>query len=454
MDSILKLVYDDWRDKGGCLPNGRHPIINELLKSNTSEFLHSAQDFVQTQVEGNICLFDHSNFARYVFKHAEKVKVDQIKEDDAIYVWPLEIRTDIESVVQTHHFTINGVRVEYSIKDTISPELLHLMTLGKVKIVINYAHDPVDNMSHIFKIEQYFKDLGIHGSNIILIPGNDCLAEYRKIFPESNLRIHATMTLMCQQLARDILMFPMQNNLGYISDIVRESDLNDKIHRPKKFLCLNRTLRPHRVVLAKFALELNLLENSIFSFVNKESYDVYNLQRDLRHFTYTDLDIAEQIYNLIPYQLDTHHLTLEERLGFNTSNSNKPWFADTYIHIISETRFMFGNTPFISEKTYRPISNLQPFIMVGNYHSLRYLKEFGFKTFSPFIDESYDDETDYTIRMQKIYSEIEKLNNMPINEIHDWYYSITDILLHNQKHLMDLASMNPYQDTIDYLKNV
>jgi len=115
---------------------------------------------------------------------------------------------------------------------------------------------------------------------------------------------------------------------------------------------------------------------------------------------------------------------------------------------------MFGNTPFISEKTYRPISNLQPFIMVGNYHSLRYLKEFGFKTFSPFIDESYDDETDYTIRMQKIYSEIEKLNNMPINEIHDWYYSITDILLHNQKHLMDLASMNPYQDTIDYLKNV
>lgn len=454
MDSILKLVYDNWRDKGGCLPNGRHPIINELLKSNTSVFLHDAQEAVQQQVEGNICLFDHSNFAGYVTQHSEIVNVEQITEDDAIYVWPLEIRTSIESVFQHHYFIINGVCVEYSIKDTISPKLLHLMTLNKVKIVINFAHDPIDKMSHISKIEQYFRDLGIHGSNIILIPGNDCSAEYKRIFPENNLRIHATMTLMCQQLARDILMYPMQNNLGYVSDIVRESDLNNMIHRSKKFLCLNRTLRPHRVVLAKFALELNLLENSIFSFVNKESYDIPNLQRDLRYFTYTDLDIAEQIYNLIPYQLDTHHLSKEERLGFNTSNSNKPWFADTYVHIITETRFMYGSTPFISEKTYRPISNLQPFIMVGNYHSLRYLKEFGFKTFSPFIDESYDDEIDYKIRMQKIYSEIEKLNNMPINEIHDWYYSITNILLHNQKHLMDLSSINPYQETIDYLKNL
>jgi hypothetical protein len=444
MDRILKLVYDNWTSTGDPLPNGRHPIINDFLKNNDLESL--------SKIKGNIFLFDHSNFRGHN-PESESVRIDQILNDDAMYVWPLEIRTTIDSVFCSNQFVYNSA-IEYSLKDTISPELRKLMTIGKVKIVINYAHDPIDDMSAIQKIENYFNEMGIHGSNVILIPGNDCSLEYKKYYPYGHLRISSTRLLMCHDISKDVLSFPKVTSLGYVSDIMREIDLDINVIRPKRFSCFNRTMRPHRVALAYIALKLNLLENSIFSFLNKSGMSIESINSQLTSFGFYDNEVVTKVNELIPYQIDTHHLSDDERCGFNSDSSNKQWYADTYIHITSETRFQFGETPFISEKTFRPIANLQPFIFVGNYHSLAYLKELGFKTFSPFIDESYDNETSFKVRIKKIYNEIEKLNNMPISELHAWYYSITDILLHNQKRLLEFAKIEPYQGTIDYIKNL
>jgi hypothetical protein len=56
----------------------------------------------------------------------------------------------------------------------------------------------------------------------------------------------------------------------------------------------------------------------------------------------------------------------------------------------------------LSEKIFKPISNLQPFLVIGDYLTLAELKKLGFKTFSPFIDESYDNERDSYKRMELI----------------------------------------------------
>lgn len=444
MDCVLKLVYDNWTPMGEPLPNGRHPIINDFLKINDIDSLNNIQE--------NVFLFDHSNLRGHN-PDAVSVRVEDVLDDNAVYIWPLEIRTTIDSVFRNHYFTYKN-KIEYSLKDTISSDLLKLMIKGKVKIAINYAHDPIDNMDAIKQIEIYFNEMGIHGSNVILIPGNDCSLEYKKYYVYGNLRISPTRLLMCHDISKDTLSFPRETSLGYVSDIMRETDLDISIVRPKRFSCFNRTMRPQRIVLAYIALKLNLLENSIFSFLNNSGISNESTSQILTSFGIYDNDYVPKITKLIPYQLDTHNLSDDERNGFNTANSNKQWYADTYVHITSETRFQFGETPFISEKTFRPIANLQPFIYVGNYHALAYLKELGFKTFAPFIDESYDNETNFKVRMKKIYYEIEKLNNMPISELHAWYYSITDILLHNQKRLLEFAKIEPYQSTIDYIKNL
>jgi hypothetical protein len=52
-----------------------------------------------------------------------------------------------------------------------------------------------------------------------------------------------------------------------------------------------------------------------------------------------------------------------------------------------------------------------------------------------------------------IHDEIEKLNNMSLQEIHDWYYSIKDVLLHNQQHLTSFANINPFNEIFNLLIN-
>ena len=71
------------------------------------------------------------------------------------------------------------------------------------------------------------------------------------------------------------------------------------------------------------------------------------------------------------------------------------------------------------------------------------------------FDEDFDNDDvyDYKQRMNMIFNEINKLNQMPIKELHDWYYSITDILNHNLKVLRELKDIDPYQVLFDDLVN-
>ena len=47
--------------------------------------------------------------------------------------------------------------------------------------------------------------------------------------------------------------------------------------------------------------------------------------------------------------------------------------------------------------------------MINYYNSLKYLKQLGLKTFSPFIDESYDTIKNGKERATAIYNEIKRL---------------------------------------------
>ena len=98
--------------------------------------------------------------------------------------------------------------------------------------------------------------------------------------------------------------------------------------------------------------------------------------------------------------------------------------------------------------------NLQPFIFIGNHHSLTRLHNMGFKTFHPYINEDYDLEEDPKKRMAMIEKEIEIFNNKSIDEIHQWYYSIIDILLHNQNQLHAMKNINPFEEVYFNIKGM
>ena len=63
----------------------------------------------------------------------------------------------------------------------------------------------------------------------------------------------------------------------------------------------------------------------------------------------------------------------------------------------------------ISEKTYKSIAVGKPFVLFGQTGALRCLRSLGYKTFSPWIDESYDDIADDQQRFLKICDIVEKI---------------------------------------------
>ena len=106
---------------------------------------------------------------------------------------------------------------------------------------------------------------------------------------------------------------------------------------------------------------------------------------------------------------------------------------------------------FLDEKIWKPIYNHHPFIFVGcsvdGKSSLEELKSQGFKTFHPFIDESYDREMHPGKRLIMISKEIERLCSYTLTEMENWYEQLIPRLEHNHKNLFDKTSFNKVPDS-------
>jgi hypothetical protein len=118
-----------------------------------------------------------------------------------------------------------------------------------------------------------------------------------------------------------------------------------------------------------------------------------------------------------------------------------PYF-NSYFNIVTECSWGPGidkndlQKITITEKVWKPIVTFQPFILISMKNSLKKLKEWGFKTFDGYIDESYDTLETYGERKKVINKEIIRLCNMSRKELDDWYWSMEDILQHNADNLV------------------
>jgi hypothetical protein len=136
-------------------------------------------------------------------------------------------------------------------------------------------------------------------------------------------------------------------------------------------------------------------------------------------------------------EIDTQNL--KNKNGFSTTFTSKwEFYEETFLSVVSET--LYDNDKlYFTEKISKPLMCLHPFILVTSPHSLKKLQEFGYKTFHPFIDESYDNEEDGVKRMQMIFDELDKFRARPIQELKDWWKEILPILEHNQKVFLELG---------------
>jgi hypothetical protein len=134
----------------------------------------------------------------------------------------------------------------------------------------------------------------------------------------------------------------------------------------------------------------------------------------------------EELYATSPVTIDRENESDDITRYISMSD-----YQRTFITIAGETLFD-EDVLFITEKTFKPIMAGVPFIVNGNRGTLSYLKSLGYLTFDKWIDESYDDEPDYKIRISIIVKELERFSLMTAEELQLIREEMKPICLHNK----------------------
>ena len=147
-------------------------------------------------------------------------------------------------------------------------------------------------------------------------------------------------------------------------------------------------------------------------------------QKRFDEFFYDEIVWAQENTPVVYDQLFPNRVYDHEMIA---GSSRKP-YDDYFLEIVVETDCI--TTEWITEKTIKNLYIGKPFIIMGGTGILAKLKSFGFKTFSPWIDESYDDITNNYLRLEAIKQEIDRLADIDINHL---YQELLPILEHNRE---------------------
>jgi hypothetical protein len=142
----------------------------------------------------------------------------------------------------------------------------------------------------------------------------------------------------------------------------------------------------------------------------------------------------QQVIDLLrPIQLQVKHdWQNQSNISSDASATIDTKDCDSAIHLVAET--VFDQRVHLTEKIFKPIVMLQPFIVFAGPGSLKYLQRYGFQTFNSIWDESYDDEPDHNTRLEKIIKLIYELSHLDKQEFQKKLAQCQTILLHNQQH--------------------
>lgn len=117
--------------------------------------------------------------------------------------------------------------------------------------------------------------------------------------------------------------------------------------------------------------------------------------------------------------------------------SRKP-YADYFLEIVAETDILTTN--WITEKTVKNLYIGKPFVVMGGIGTLARIQDQGFKTFSPWIDESYDNIKNIHTRLEAIKQEIDRIAVMTYEEISKVNQELQSVYVHNREQYENFTS--------------
>jgi hypothetical protein len=232
--------------------------------------------------------------------------------------------------------------------------------------------------------------------------------------------------------------------IGCYDDILyNHGPLHDLTHiEPEyKFSIFSRRHDRFRLRFYLKLLENDLLDSFIYTYNNANPYDsnfeipINKIKKEIEHEFIHLGDKLDLFLEKMPYKVEHgtiynphpkmlfeslarsfFHIaveTLPEGVGYFTRDGTKKYFAQ------------------VTEKTFKAIAVRRPFMILGGQHSLAWIKERGYKSFEPFIQEGYDLLETHNQRQEFLLSEIKRLNSLNKKDFEDVWFRCKDICEHN-----------------------
>lgn len=235
-------------------------------------------------------------------------------------------------------------------------------------------------------------------------------------------------------------------------DTARTYEIKDK---NKLLLSFNNLPREHRLLITNEMFKHDLIDKSYYSFEGGG----FNLNTFISSLTQDRYQELVRNKNRFPLKLN---FMLDDSDAGKFLVDDFKYYNDSYFSLVTESTFFkpqnfttghhyyrTDDYVFITEKTFKPIFGLHPFILVGGDGYLQELRRLGYKTFDPYINESYDQEPDDFKRLDLIVKEILRLSKFTSEQWTEWQSQIKPLVEHN---LQTFYSRTDFRVTKDALE--
>ena len=205
-------------------------------------------------------------------------------------------------------------------------------------------------------------------------------------------------------------------------------------NKPFKFLYLNGKGRQHRIELWKKLENNNTLLLSLHSWLDRISFAEHSIPFTPLPSEYDSPFTNGGIVHLYKEDWPRYRQFKKEywRNHWVDGHIVPSQYINTYFTVVTETTV--DGAPFLTEKIFKPILAGHPFIALASAGFYDTLHKFGFKTFSPYIDESFDHEENIHTRQTLIADQIKQLCSSNLDA---FLNKTKEICLYNQHHYIN-----------------
>ena len=123
-------------------------------------------------------------------------------------------------------------------------------------------------------------------------------------------------------------------------------------------------------------------------------------------------------------------------------------WQNSFVHLVNETVF-YQPKLHLTEKIFKPIVSMRPFLLVAAPGNLAYLRSYGFQTFDRWWDESYDSVEDSDGRLDMITDILSQLCRLSRDDLLRMHQEMKPVLEFNKRHFFGTFRRRVIEELVD-----